>query len=270
MTRYFADMPTDADYLQNIAASVQKEAIVMNIDFGLLTNALQAFGLEDLYSLVSADAIQGDKVQAILDQWFAKLTAGPITDDQRQKLVAMWLYLAADDSESIKPADVIFVFGGPELVKAQKAVELYQAGMAPQIIFTGDTQRALQATPHQSESVRDAEFAIAAGVPTDAILIENTSVNTPENVQNALKILTAKEPFPTRFILVNLPWYLCRATNTFVTYWRNAPVPATSIKRVNAGSGQFTAENYFESRRGLEYVVFEYLKIKQARDMKHM
>lgn len=269
MDQYFPDMPTDAAYLQKIAAGTRPEHIVMDINFGLLTEALASFGLEDLYGLVSRDGIDNDRVYATLDRWIS-LIAVNTTSAQVTKLKGLWEYLAEDDGEAIEPADIIFVFGGPEDTKAKKAAELYLAGKAPKIIFTGDTQRKLVATPHVSESVRDAKTAMALGVPESAILIDDKSVNTPENVQNALAILQSLEPFPISFILVNLPWYLRRATNTFLTYWRSAPIAYSRVQRVNAGSEQYTSDNYFLARRGLEYVVFEFLKIKQARDMGHM
>lgn len=270
MDQHFAHLATNPDYLRTIAQGTRPEHIVMDIDFGLLTDALAAFGIGDLYHLVTKDSIDADQVQIAVTRWAEKLASNAVSIEQKEMLTKLWAYLAEDDAATLAPADVIFVFGGPETIKARKAVELYKAGIAPRIVFTGNIQRALVDQPHISESVRDATIAIEAGVPKEVILIDDKSINTPENVQNALKLLLAEKPFPTRFILVNLPWYLRRATNTFLTYWRSAPVACTSVQRVNAGSEQYTAENYYLTRRGLEYVVFEYLKIKMARDMGHM
>ncbi len=270
MDQHFAHLATNAEYLQAIAKGTKPEHIVMDIDFSLLTDALASFGIGDLYHLVTKDSIDADQVQIAVTAWAEKLAGNSVSAEQRERLTKLWSYLAEDDAVNLAPADVIFVFGGPETIKARKAVELYKAGKAPRIVFTGDTQRALVDQLHVSESVRDATIAIEAGVPKEAILIDDKSINTPENVQNALKLLSEQETFPTRFILVNLPWYLRRATNTFLTYWRSAPVACTSVQRVNAGSEQYNAENYYQSRRGLEYVVFEYLKIYMARAMGHM
>ena len=268
--KHFADLATDPDYLRQIAAGTRPEHIIMDINLELLTDALAAFGLDDLYTLVTKDSIDADNVQSTIDRWFNQIDQKEVSDDKKRKLTALWNYLAEDDGDEIQPADLIFVFGGPEDTKANKAADLYLAGKAPKIIFTGDTQRALVDTVHESESVRDQKTALARGVPASAILVEKQSFNTPGNVQNALKILNTFDPFPTSFILVNLPWYLRRATNTFLTYWRSSPVAAKKIQRVNAGSTQYTGDNFFLSRRGLEYVVFEYLKIKMARDLGHM
>lgn len=269
-SKYFADMPTDPTYLRKIAAGTKPEHIVMDIDFALLTDVLADFGIGNLYDFVTKDGIDDKPVNQALDRLATLITSQGLPLGTETKLQGLWDYLAEDEGQLTEPADIIFVFGGPEDIKAQKAAELYLAGKAPKIIFTGDIQRKLQLTPHISESVRDAKTAKFLGVPDNAILIEDTSVNTPENVQNAITILSDLKPFPTSFILVNLPWYLRRATNTFKTYWRNAPVPYSRIQRVNAGSGQFNRDNYFLQRRGLEYVIFEYLKIKMARDMGHM
>ncbi|MBI4835663.1 MAG: YdcF family protein [Candidatus Abawacabacteria bacterium] len=267
---YHPELQTDGKYLTKIADGTPTIAELMDIDFLKLSEALATFALEDLYQYVSKDAIDIARVKAVLDILFTKIVAGSLNDEQRQKLDVLWDYLAVDDSNHLKPADIIFVFGGPEEVKAHKAAELFKAGLAPLIIFTGDTQKALVATPHTSESVRDAEIAMRLGVPRAAILIENTSINTPQNVLNARAILAKRQPFPRRYILVNLPWYLRRATNTFITNWHQAPEPALSIQKVSVDSTRFTRKDYHLDRQGLEYVVFEYLKLKQARAMGHM
>lgn len=270
MDRHFAQLATDPDYLKNIAKSVDAGAIRTDINLPLLSDALSAFGLPDMYHLARHDGIDAEAIQGNIDAWHAKIANGPLSLEQIKALTDMWEHLAEDDGHDPEPSDCIFVFGGPETTKARKAAELYKAGKAPRIIFTGDTQRALVNEPHTSESVRDAEIAMHMGVPQEAILIEKTSINTPGNVENARTILSTITPFPTTFILVNLPWYLRRATNTFHTYWKTAPVAASRIHRINAGSEQFNVDNYFRNRRGLEYVVFEYLKMKQAREMQHM
>ncbi len=270
MQNHFADLPENAAYLRGIGQDSPKEALIQEIDFAKLSSVLMLFEQPDLYQYVRVDGFDNDLVKGVVDKLYKAIIYGNLTPVQIGALQDLWDYLAAADSDELKPADMIFVFGGPEETKARKAAELYHQGLASRIVFTGDTQRALVDTPHESESIRDQKIAIAHGVPPEAILIESKSFNTPLNVQNALSILAPLKPFPTRFILVNLPWYLRRATYTFLNYWRDAPEPAQSVQKVNATSEQFDRNTYFRDRRGLEYVVFEYLKLRQARAMMHM
>lgn len=267
MKQHFADLATDTKYLREIANGVAAHEIRTDINLGLLTDTLDDFGMEDLYPLVNRDGIDPQVKLLVAD--LVHRVASP-TPEAKAKLIALWDHLAEDDGHDPEPADCIFVFGGPETTKARKAAELFRANKAPCILFTGDTQRALIDQPHISESERDKKIAMALGVPEEAILVEKKSFNTPGNVENALEILKGVTPFPTSFILVNLPWYLRRATNTFITFWSKAPVAAKRIHRINAGSERFSAQNYFLDKDGLEYVVYEYLKMKQARDMAHM
>jgi uncharacterized SAM-binding protein YcdF (DUF218 family) len=110
------------------------------------------------------------------------------------------------------------------------AVELYLAGRADQILFTGGRG--------EGESIPDAlaakSYAVALGVPADSILIEATSRTTRENLMEARRLLSDK-PAVTCF-LVSDPLHLFRATRMMkdvgITGYA-APTPYTRIRSWN-------------------------------------
>jgi uncharacterized SAM-binding protein YcdF (DUF218 family) len=122
-------------------------------------------------------------------------------------LVALlWLLIAAGLGmlvyatgrvDNAQPSDVIVVLGsglrrdnspGPSLYRrTSKAAELYQQGIAPDIICTGG----YTAGHTRSEASACAELLIGYGVPADAITLEDQSRSTLENARNSRAIMEA-------------------------------------------------------------------------------
>ncbi len=82
--------------------------------------------------------------------------------------------------------DCIFVFGGSNIERVDRAVELYRAGKAPLILFTGGTKWGQRPV---AEALEMREKALACGVPDQAILVEPESNHTKENVLASLLVL---------------------------------------------------------------------------------
>ncbi len=111
-------------------------------------------------------------------------------------------------------ADVIVVLGAavwangrpsPTLAaRTQHALALYQAGYAPRLIFCGAVGNN---PPSEAEVMR--RLAVHAGVPADAMVLEDQSHSTEENLANAKKIMQARGWHTA--ILVSDPFHLYRA-----------------------------------------------------------
>ena len=71
---------------------------------------------------------------------------------------------------------------GETKVRLDRAVALYQEGAAPVLVVTGGGE------PPVAEAMRDA--AVAAGIPAEAILVENKSHSTLQNAMFAADIET--------------------------------------------------------------------------------
>ncbi|UNK20306.1 YdcF family protein [Paenibacillus sp. N3/727] len=117
--------------------------------------------------------------------------------------------------------DCIFVFGGMNVDRVLKAVELYKNGRAPLILFTGG-DRFGQRTLHESIFMRDE--AIKLGVPAESILIEQVSNHTKENILASLMVLDRAVGLEkiNRLLLVSAPGHMRRCLlmlKTFMPPW---------------------------------------------------
>lgn len=121
-------------------------------------------------------------------------------------IVLLWLLFAAglgavvfsnSRVDNAEPSDVIVVLGsglrrdnspGPSLYRrTSKAAELYQQGIAPNIICTGG----FTAGHTRSEASACAELLIGYGVPAQAITLEERSRSTLENAAYTREIMDA-------------------------------------------------------------------------------
>ena len=108
------------------------------------------------------------------------------------------------------PADVIVaISGGDTDARAREAIELYQQGWAPIIIFSGAAQDKTGA----SNASAMAQQAIGARVPSSAILLDETSVNTADNASQ-VRAIVQRQGFK-RLILVTSPYHQRRASIEF-------------------------------------------------------
>lgn len=96
--------------------------------------------------------------------------------------------------------------------RVRRGVETYEDGLAPVVVMTGG------ASPRGDiEAEVMQAFAIALGVPADAILVETKSQNTIENARFTKQLLSGEEQPARRphIILVTSPYHLRRARRLF-------------------------------------------------------
>src|SRR5262245_28451357 len=101
----------------------------------------------------------------------------------------------------LERADAILVLCSHDKKVAETGAQLFLEGWAPLLIFSGglgSITREMWKTP---EADQFAEIAISLGVPQEAILIENRSTNTGENILFTKQLLAEKQVDPKRFIL---------------------------------------------------------------------
>jgi len=111
---------------------------------------------------------------------------------------------------------------------AERAAELYLQGMAPMLIFSGglgNLTRDLWTIP---EAILFAERAVSMGVPPSAILVEEHSTNTGENILFTQALLKERNLDPYSFIVVQKPYMERRSLATFKRHWPNKKLLVTS------------------------------------------
>jgi uncharacterized SAM-binding protein YcdF (DUF218 family) len=95
--------------------------------------------------------------------------------------ISDYLFCADDPTH----ADLVIVFGGTRLERAEKAAALYQAGLAPRILFTGGDTRQTGV----AEALRLRQRAMELGVPAEAILVETDSTTTDESIHRTVDLV---------------------------------------------------------------------------------
>jgi uncharacterized SAM-binding protein YcdF (DUF218 family) len=80
---------------------------------------------------------------------------------------------------------VIAVSGGDTRARTNEAIGLYKRGWAPRLAFSGAASD--KAGPSNAEVMK--QQAIDAGIPSTAIIIDETSENTRQNAENTTGIL---------------------------------------------------------------------------------
>ncbi|MEO6838752.1 MAG: YdcF family protein [Ginsengibacter sp.] len=128
----------------------------------------------------------------------------------------------------IEKSDCILALGSHDLRVAERAAELYLGGFAPLIIMSGGLGNFTKEMWTEKEADKFAKVAIEKGVPADAILIENNSTNTGENILFTQKLLKQKGLDPQSFLVVQKPYMERRSYATFKKHWPDKKLLVTS------------------------------------------
>ena len=150
-------------------------------------------------------------------------------------------------NHQLQKADCILVLGSHDTRVAERGAELHLQGWAPLIIFSGGLGRLTKGAWRQPEADLFAQIAMEKGVPPNAILIENQSTNTGENILFTQKLLEQKGLHPHNFILVQKPYMERRSYATFKKHWPQMNVCVTSP--------QLSMEEYTTDELPLERVI---------------
>jgi uncharacterized SAM-binding protein YcdF (DUF218 family) len=138
----------------------------------------------------------------------------------------IWRYLQLD--QPLSKADAILVLCSHDLRVAERGAQLYLEGWAPLLIFSGGLGSLTKRLWSEPEADQFARVAVSLGVPQDAIIIENQSTNTGENVRFTKRLLAEKGIDPQHFIVVQKPDMERRSFATFKKQWPGKDLVVTS------------------------------------------
>ncbi|MGM9506360.1 YdcF family protein [Larkinella sp. GY13] len=142
-------------------------------------------------------------------------------------------------NQPLQPADAIFVLCSYDKRVAERGAQLWLDGWAPLLIFSGGLGVITRNLWTEPEADQFAEIARNMGVPDEAMLIENQSTNTGENVLFTQQRLAERNLDPTHFLLVQKPYMERRSYATFRKVWPQ--------KQVRVTSPQASYEEYLET-----------------------
>ena len=148
--------------------------------------------------------------------------------DSRTHTLAEKIWHYHQMKHQLAKADVILVLCSHDLKVAETGAQLFLEGWAPLLIFAGGLGSVTRGMWTRPEADQFAETAVAMGVPSDKILIENRSTNTGENILFTKQLLAQQGIDPQQFILVQKPYMERRSFATFRKVWPEKEVLVTS------------------------------------------
>ena len=173
-----------------------------------------------------------------------------------------------DDCLSSKYA---LVFGNSMLIKERvsKAVELYNAKRVRKLIFMGGVNGVSnQNNSLVAEADKMKKIALNLGVNASDIIVDNTSNNTFENIDNAMSLLGNELNTIENVVIITSEFHLKRCYAIFKKKY-----PTLHISLVAAKDGFSDSENWFLSdnswNSGRSLATYEaHLLIKYAKEGK--
>lgn len=138
----------------------------------------------------------------------------------------LWQYHLMN--HSLEKSDCILVLGSHDTRVAVRGAALYLQGWAPLLIFSGGLGNFTQGMWKEKEADLFAKIAMDMGVPREAILIENESTNTGENILFTQRLLLQQQLDPQSFIVVQKPYMERRSYATFKKHWPHKKLIVTS------------------------------------------
>jgi uncharacterized SAM-binding protein YcdF (DUF218 family) len=155
-------------------------------------------------------------------------------------LVARWM--GKDERPRV---DAIVVLGAAQydgrpsaiyLARLEHAVELWRGGVAPLVVFTGGRERGDRFT----EGGSGGRWAIRQGLPEEAVLTEERSRTTYQNLAGAKRALERRNPDTSRhrIVVVSDPFHMFRAVkqaadlgmDAYPSPTRTSPLSASRLK----------------------------------------
>ncbi|SDZ41210.1 DUF218 domain-containing protein [Evansella caseinilytica] len=166
----------------------------------------------------------------------SQLRPNDLTDEQ---MTALLFENIGDDQQT---GDCIFVPGSSKAEKSRlpKALELYQAGRAGKLLFSGGVVWGNNPLP---EARRLKNKALKAGIAERDILIEDRSRHTKENVLASMLVLDRAFQLHQlkRILVVTTPYHMRRMYLTLKTYMPHW----LDYSLCPAGDGFINADNWF-------------------------
>jgi uncharacterized SAM-binding protein YcdF (DUF218 family) len=159
-------------------------------------------------------------------------------------LLSLCAVLYFEQRDDARPADAIVVLGAAQYAghpspvleaRLNHAIALWRRGLAPVIIFTGGVGD----RDTTSEAAVGQRYAIKAGVPERAILMENAGRNTMESLQQVAMLMSTAAKRQPRVILVSDPFHMLRLSilarryglTPYTSPTRTSPISASRRER---------------------------------------
>ena len=125
----------------------------------------------------------------------------------------LWDYMKLN--QKLEKCDCIIGLGCMDLSVAKVVADLYLAGYADKVIFSGGYGKKTKKAWNEPEAEKFAKIAMEKGVPKDKIYIENQSTNTSENFKFIKSMIEENGMKIQSCLIVGRP-YVERRTYTYL------------------------------------------------------
>ncbi len=185
-----------------------------------------------------------------------------ITDEQIDSIVY------SDIEDDKLPSEYALVFGNSMLIKERvnTSVDAYKNGRIRKIIYMGGTNGiSNQDNSTIPEAIKMKELALSLGVSEEDILIDDTSNNTFENIENAMRLLPSDV---SHIAIITSEFHLKRCYAILKKNYPNILVTLISSKDgFSDRDNWFLSDNSWNSGRSL--ATYEaHLLVKYAKENK--
>lgn len=141
---------------------------------------------------------------------------------------AQILFEFEHSDDPLEKCDCCIAFGSHDPHVAMRAAEVYLCGFADIIVFTGGFGRITSKTQTITEAAQYREIAMRAGVPSEAIIVEEKASNTGENIALTSKLLDELGLLNQRHIFIERPYREVRTRATLEAQWKQLDYLMTS------------------------------------------
>lgn len=166
----------------------------------------------------------------------------------------IWDYMLVH--HSLKKVDAIVLCGSSDTAVAKRGAELFIQGYAPYIVCSGGIGK--DTLFQTTEAIAFEKVLLDHGVPQSAIIIEDRSTNTGENIRFSRDVLRGRSITVHSVILVHKPYMERRTYATCRAQWPEVECIVTSP--------QISFDDYFETpelkKRGINLMVGDIERIQ--------
>lgn len=180
----------------------------------------------------------------------------------RETLVCVetiWDYMKLD--MPVEQADCIIGFGCINEDVAVRCAQLYREGYAPKVLFTGGLGRNTLGRWKGTEAERFAAIAMERGVTKEAILLENKSTNSAENILFTRQVLAEAGLEDGRLLCVHKPFMERRLYAAMGVYWPQANARYTSPQLTPEEYLRSTAAQGLTEKQSIEVLVGDFQRM---------
>lgn len=166
------------------------------------------------------------------------------------------------ETDQIKKADVIIVFGSQDLGRIEKAVMIKKKGLVDKIVVSGSGRYDSDDRESVPESLVFKKRAIELGVSEKDILVEDTSLTIGSNVRHSLNRLN-DAGIECKSIMTMVAWFAQRRAWCHLMKYTEG----VDIIRVNSDIPEgkpLSMKNWYRNELGMNVVYGEFLKMRMA------